>query len=327
MTSPQQQQNLQNQNYVAESSQQRSNKVSFSPNDIENRSPNSWQPMPQDETIRYNLLYSGKPNESFQQQSLGIPQQDFTPNYIVNANNNMNIPLHAQEPYFLEGSNRNQVIQPPNVSLSSQETSQNLLPSKEQFQNEAFNDGMNHTLNRVEFNQEVGVGNLNNFKVTNEQRSKDNGKSPLNLSISKETYQQRTSPSLPYMSQNPMKFQSQDTIIGTNVAPKNDQLSKFGKPIFLKCFLQGIDNTQQSFQDIDASQYNFQNDVLKNFHPSSRSTSTYLGSSSSQETKYSVVLSNLRWIQKLIIIPSKGGGCHDITSTVMIIVINFLVIY
>lgn len=193
---------------------------------------------------------------------------------------------------------------------------------------------MNHISNRLQFDQQMGIGNFNNLKMTNEPRGhsalqfqENKGKSPLSLSNLDETNQQPSSTSLQTMPQNPIQFQGQypiidNPMINMNVASIKDPLNKFEKPFFLKCFLQGVDNTQQYLQDIDTP-YNFQNDDSKNFNLSNNSTSKYLGSSSSHKNKYSVVLSSLRWIQKLIIIPSKHGGCHDITSTVMIIDIKF----
>jgi len=128
MTSPEKQQkNIQNQNYVEENSQRRSNKVSFSPNDAKNESSKSWQQMPQDEILRHHSIYLENPNESFQKQSLVVPQQDVIlsqqspnfnirgpqqdvprlPSYNVHANYNINVPSYIKEPYFLEGSYQN----------------------------------------------------------------------------------------------------------------------------------------------------------------------------------------------------------------------------
>jgi len=365
----QQQQNLQNQNYVEENSQPRSNKISFSANDAKNESSKSSQQMLEDGRVRYNLVYPRKSNESFQEHSLvpqqdvilsqqspnfnfGGPQQDVilsqqspnfnsgglqqdvpSPSYNIRPNYNIKVPSHIKEPYFLEGSIQNQVIDSMNASTSFQKTSPNLkLQSKEQFQNYAFHDGMNHSLNPLEFNQQVRVENLNNLKMTSEpigqippQFQTNKGKSPLSLSIPKEN-QQKNSPLSQYMSQNPPQFQGQDPMINMNVASNNDHSNNYEKPIFSKSFEQGFDITKVSLQDTNASQHNSQNDDFKNLHLSTKSTSKYLESSSPCEKMYNVVLSNLRWIQKLIIIPSKQGGCHDITSTVMIIGIEFCLI-
>jgi len=209
------------------------------------------------------------------------------------------------------------VIDSMNASTSFPKTPPNFkFQSKDQFQNDAFRGGMNHTLNPLEFNQQVGVENLNSFKMTNEPI----GQNPLQFQINKSK-----SPSQ-YMSQNPSQFQGQDPMINMNVASNNDHSNNYEKNIFLKSFEQGFDSTEVSLQDTDASQHSSQNDDFKNLHLSNKSTSKYLGSSSSCEKNYNVVLSNLRWIQKLIIIPSKQGGCHDITSTVMIIGIQFWII-
>ena len=89
--------------------------------------------------------------------------------------------------------------------------------------------------------------------------------------------------------------------------------------------LDSFHSTNNSMNGINnyVPQQNSQNSTFRGTHFSNGSNKKKFANNNLQEKKC-FVFSNLKWVQKLIIIPTKHRGCHDITNTVIITFNHFL---
>jgi hypothetical protein len=100
-----------------------------------------------------------------------------------------------------------------------------------------------------------------------------------------------------------------------------------GDHMILNCYFQVDDNNSNAIHQTMPSnlfQQNSQNNGCRNIHYSNALRNNFFGNNKQQVNKCYVVSSNLRWVQKLIIIPTKHRGCHDITTIVTTIALHLI---